>query len=80
MNPKTLELVLSLLEAAGTMAAMLPTIGAKWRANRDKVQVMIDEDRDPTPEEHAEIARELHALRGAMDAALESAEAAVAPE
>jgi hypothetical protein len=43
--------------------------------NRDDVQGMIDEGRDPTPEEHARLTRELAGLNDALAAAIETAQA-----
>ena len=75
MTAKQIELMLALLETAGTMAIMVPTIGARWRKNRDAVQKMVDEGRDPTPEEHAELTQELSVIRGDLAAALATAQA-----
>lgn len=76
INAHQLEMMVKLLETAGTMAALVPVIGARWRLNRDRVLKMVEEGRDPTPEEHAELARELADLSGQLDAALETATAA----
>lgn len=78
MNAKTLELILKILAVAGPLVVQVPALGKKWIANRNEVLKMVEEGRDPTPEEHARLTRELDSLIGSFDAAVASAEAAVA--
>lgn len=75
MNAAQLELILKLVETAGPIVAMIPAAGAQWLRNRDEVQGIIDEGRDPTPEEHARLTRELVNLQDALAAAIETAKA-----
>ncbi len=73
MNAKTVELILSLVQTAGPRLAAGTVAGAKWIKRRDEVQAMIDEGRDPTPEEHRELTRELVGLNDALGSAIETA-------
>ncbi len=73
MNAATVELILGLVEAAGPLIVAGTAAGAQWIANRDEVRGMIDEGRDPTPEEHARLSQELVSLTTALDAAVETA-------
>ncbi len=75
MSPKQLELILALVETAAPLIAAIPTLGAKWLSNRDEVQAMIDEGRDPTPEEHQALRRELVGLQDALADAIKTATA-----
>lgn len=79
MNANTIELILKILETAGPLIVQIPSLGAKWIANRNEVVKMIEEGRNPTPDEHRRLARELDSLMGSLEDALASAEAAEAP-
>ncbi len=74
MNANTIELILKILEVAGPIIAQVPKLGAKWITNRNEVLAMVREGRDPTPEEHARLARELDSLVGGLRTALATAE------
>ena len=76
MNASTIELVLKVLEIAGPIIAQVPTLGAKWIRNRNEVMAMVREGRDPTPEEHRRLTREMSSLMGSLRGALTTAEAA----
>jgi hypothetical protein len=76
MNANTIELILKILKAAGPLIAQVPSLGKKWIANRNEVVKMIEEGRNPTPEEHRRLTRELDSLVGSLADALASAEAA----
>lgn len=73
MSPKQVELILELVKTAGPIIAMIPALGSRWLKNRDEVQGLIDEGRDPTPEEHARLTRELAGLNTALATAIETA-------
>ena len=75
MNAQTIELILKVLQVAGPIIAQVPTLGAKWIANRNEVLKMIREERNPTPEEHARLSREMDSLMGSLAAALTTADA-----
>ncbi len=75
MTAKQVELILALVQTAAPLIAAIPTLGARWLKNRDDVQAMIDEGRDPTPEEHQALRRELVGLQDALSAAIETATA-----
>ncbi|KKM68033.1 hypothetical protein LCGC14_1465020 [marine sediment metagenome] len=74
MSSQTIELVLKVLEIAGPIIAQVPTLGAKWIKNRDEVAGMVREGREPTPQEHARLTREMHFLTESLGAALATAE------
>ena len=76
MNAKTIELILQVLEVAGPIIAQVPTLGAKWIKNRNEVAAMVKEGRNPTPQEHARLSREMRYLTEALGDALARAEAA----
>jgi hypothetical protein len=76
MNADTIKLILKILEIAGPIIIQVPTLGAKWIANRNEVMKMVQEGRNPTPEEHARLTRELDSLLGSLDDAIATAEAA----
>ncbi len=73
MSPQQVELLLELVKTAGPIIAMIPALGARWLKNRDEVQGMIDEGRDPTPEEHARLTRELAGLNDNLAKAVATA-------
>ena len=75
MSAKQVELILALVETAAPLIAMLPALGSKWLRNRDEVQAMIDEGREPTPEEHARLTRELAGLNQSLADAIKTATA-----
>ncbi len=80
MNANTIELVLKILEVAGPIIAQVPTLGAKWIANRNEVLKMVREGREPTSEEHRRLTRELDGLMGSLKAALTTADARAVAE
>ena len=73
MSPQQVELLLELVKTAGPIVAMLPALGARWLKNRDEVQGMIDEGRDPTPEEFQRLTRERADLMDSLAGAIERA-------
>lgn len=75
MTAKGLELVLTLAQAAVPIIAAAGAAGARWLAANSVVQKMVDENRDPTPEERAVV---LDSLRRGHDELLEAARRAEA--
>lgn len=73
MTAKQLELTIALVQTAAPLIAMIPALGAKWLRNKEEVQAMIDEGRDPTPAEHRRLAYELAGLNDALESAIETA-------
>lgn len=53
MNPSTMLAVLKIVDLVATAAVMLPEIRARYDALSGMVKTMVEEGRDPTPEEWA---------------------------
>lgn len=51
MNPTTLNAILKLLDLITIGLTLTPVIQASYQRNRALVQQMVDEGRDPTPDE-----------------------------
>ncbi len=75
MSAKQLELILALVETAGPLIVAGTAAAAKWQSNRKEVQAMIDEGRDPTPEEHRRLTQELAGLQDSLADAIKTATA-----
>lgn len=53
MNPSTMLAVLKIVDLVATAAVMLPEIRARYDTLSSMVKTMVEEGRDPTPEEWA---------------------------
>ncbi len=62
MSPKTSLLILRLLDLIALGASLAPEIMARYRDISAKVRTMVEEDRDPTPEEWGELDAETEDL------------------
>lgn len=66
MNPGTIELILKLIDFAVLAAKLAPAVQAQYAETRAKVDAMVAEGRDPTPEELAELTNGIDELRGKL--------------
>ncbi len=55
MNPRTAQLILRLLDMIALGASLAPEIMARYRDTSAKVRTMVEEGRDPTPDEWADL-------------------------
>ena len=55
MSPTTAALILKLIDLLALGVAMAPQIRAKYIETKAKIDQMVAEGRDPTPDEHAEV-------------------------
>ncbi len=62
MNPRTAQLILRLLDMIALGASLAPEIMARYRDTSAKVRTMVEEGRDPSPEEWAELDAETEDL------------------
>ena len=62
MPASTVLLILKLIDLVALGASMAPAVLARVNAASDKIKEMVREDRDPTPEEFAELDRETNDL------------------
>lgn len=73
MNPMTILMILELLDTFAVLLASLPEAKARYDAVRAKVEQMVEEDRDPTPEELDELEAEAGVLSARLKAARDRA-------
>ena len=66
MNPTTAALILKLIDILALGVAMAPQIRADYEATKAKIAKWVEEGRDPTPEEHAEINKQIDDLTAAF--------------
>lgn len=69
MNLAMLTLILKGLDIVAAALVAIPELKARYDAYRAKIQVFVDEDRSPTPEEFAELVAESDDLTEAIKAA-----------
>lgn len=62
MNPSTMLAVLKIVDLVATAAVMLPEVRARYDALSAMVKLMVEEGRDPTPEEWAALNDETDSL------------------
>ena len=72
MGPATATLALRVIDLLIAGAVLLPQIKGRAQRARDRIQVMIDENRDPTQEEWDEILGESDSLSAEIRAAVEA--------
>lgn len=62
MDARTLQLLLNLIQLLGAATRMSAEIKMKYDEHRAKLQQFIDEDRNPTAEEHEELNKSIEDL------------------
>ncbi|NIT36969.1 MAG: hypothetical protein GTN49_10810 [candidate division Zixibacteria bacterium] len=71
MTQATVLLLLKVIDGALFAMEHAPALMAKWRGHISKIKKMIEENRDPTPEEWAEVdataQSQTDALRAVVD-------------
>lgn len=55
MNPKTIDMVLKLIDLLALGISITPSIKSSYDEQKSKIQIMVDENRDPTQEEWEEL-------------------------
>lgn len=64
MNPATLKIIVDLLALMPSVIQGVAGAVETWKRGTDLLQKMVDEDRDPTPEEWAEWQAGIDAAHG----------------
>jgi hypothetical protein len=78
-NQNTAVLALRVIDLLIAGATMIPEIKRRAASARSRIQVMIDEDRDPTSEEWDEIFGESDSLTADIEVAVEAKRRAQPP-
>ena len=66
MGPGTIMMIVKLLEVMSLGLTVGPQIAGQIKGNLSKLRTMVEEGRDPTPEEWAEIDKDIESLRSAL--------------
>lgn len=62
MDPKTTQLMLNMVQIISTSIQMAPGILKLFDEHKTKIQQLIDEEREPTTEEHEELNASIRSL------------------
>ncbi len=76
MGPETILLIIKLIDLVATGLALIPEVRARYEEGSAKLRAILEEGREPTPEEFLELLAESDQLTQAIRDAIAAKEAA----